>query len=57
MARLDFSAEQFANVTSIDRDAWAAEMTLHAELFEQLKQGLPKQLVETKANIEARLAA
>jgi phosphoenolpyruvate carboxykinase (GTP) len=54
---LDFSAEQFASVTSIDRDAWAAELKLHDELFAQLKQGLPKQLAETKAKIEARLAA
>jgi phosphoenolpyruvate carboxykinase (GTP) len=54
---LDFSMEKFNSVISLDRDACIAEMKLHGELFEQLKNGLPSQLVETKATIEARLAA
>ncbi|SDJ40120.1 phosphoenolpyruvate carboxykinase (GTP) [Variovorax sp. OV700] len=54
---LDFSAEQFATVTSIDKAAWEAELKLHAELFEQLAHHLPKELPETKAAIEQRLAA
>jgi phosphoenolpyruvate carboxykinase (GTP) len=54
---LEFSAAQFESVISSDRDAWAAEMKLHDELFQQLKQGLPSQLVQTKATIEARLTA
>jgi len=53
----DFSESQFASVTSIDRDAWIAEMKLHNELFEQLKHNLPAALPATKAKIEARLAA
>ncbi len=53
---LDFSAEQFAKVTSIDKAAWQAEMKLHDELFEQLSYHLPKELVETKNALEARLA-
>lgn len=54
---LDFSAEQFKSVTSIDKAAWEAELKLHAELFEQLKHHLPKELPETRAAIEQRLAA
>jgi phosphoenolpyruvate carboxykinase (GTP) len=53
---LDFSAEQFAKVTSIDKAAWQAEMKLHDELFEQLSYHLPKELVDTKNALEARLA-
>ncbi|KAF1068283.1 phosphoenolpyruvate carboxykinase (GTP) [Variovorax sp.] len=54
---LDFSAEQFATVTSIDKAAWQAELKLHDELFEQLAHHLPKELPATKAAIEQRLAA
>lgn len=54
---LDFSAEQFATVTSIDKAAWEAELKLHTELFQQLAHHLPKELPETKAAIEQRLAA
>ncbi|WPG37931.1 phosphoenolpyruvate carboxykinase (GTP) [Variovorax sp. EBFNA2] len=54
---LEFSAEQFATVTSIDKAAWQAELKLHTELFQQLAHHLPKELPETKAAIEQRLAA
>ena len=54
---LDFSAEQFNKVTSVDKDAWLAEMKLHDELFQQLSYHLPKELVETKKALEARLTA
>ncbi|QOF78786.1 phosphoenolpyruvate carboxykinase (GTP) [Variovorax sp. 38R] len=54
---LDFSAEQFATVTSIDKAAWQAELKLHTELFQQLAHHLPKELPETKAAIEQRLTA
>jgi phosphoenolpyruvate carboxykinase (GTP) len=54
---LDFSAAQFASVTRIDKAAWQAELKLHDELFTQLAYHLPKELTETKANIEQRLAA
>ncbi|MEO5672310.1 MAG: phosphoenolpyruvate carboxykinase (GTP) [Ramlibacter sp.] len=54
---LDFSAEQFKTVTSIDKAAWEKELQLHAELFQQLAYHLPKELGETKAEIEKRLAA
>ncbi len=54
---LDFSAEQFETVSSIDKAAWQAELKLHTELFEQLAHHLPKELPATKAAIEERLAA
>jgi phosphoenolpyruvate carboxykinase (GTP) len=54
---LDFSAEQFKTVTSIDKAAWQKELELHTELFEQLAYHLPRELGETKAQIEKRLAA
>jgi phosphoenolpyruvate carboxykinase (GTP) len=54
---LDFTAEQFNTVTSFDKAAWTAELKLHSELFEQLKHHMPQALLDTKAKIEARLAA
>jgi phosphoenolpyruvate carboxykinase (GTP) len=54
---LDFTAEQFNTVTSIDKAAWFEELKLHTELFEQLAYHLPKELQATKAQIEARLLA
>ena len=54
---LDFSAEQFKSVTSIDKAAWQAEFKLHDEHFAQLSYHLPKALLDTKAALEARLAA
>ena len=54
---LDFSAEQFSTVTSIDKAAWQAELALHTELFKQLEHHLPQALLDTKAAIEHRLIA
>ncbi|NMM14622.1 MAG: phosphoenolpyruvate carboxykinase (GTP) [Rhodoferax sp.] len=54
---LDFTAEQFNTVTSIDKAAWTEELKLHTALFEQLAYHLPKELTATKAQIEKRLIA
>ena len=54
---LDFSAAQFNTVTSIDKAAWTEELKLHTELFQQLAYHLPKELEQTKEQIEKRLAA
>jgi len=54
---LDFSPEQYRTVTRIDRAAWATEMELHGDLFNQLAYHLPQALQDTKAKIEKRLAA
>ncbi len=54
---LNFTADQFKTVTSIDKAAWQAELKLHSELFEQLAYHLPSALSATKAELEKRLAA
>ncbi len=54
---LNFTAQQFNTVTSIDKAAWTAELKLHEELFTQLAYHLPQALLDTKAQIERRLAA
>ena len=54
---LDFSAEQFQNVTSIDKAAWIDELKLHDEHFAMLAQGLPRELLSAKADLEQRLGA
>jgi phosphoenolpyruvate carboxykinase (GTP) len=54
---LSFTKEQFEQVIGIDVQAWQKELQLHQELFQQLAYHLPKELTETKAKIEQRLAA
>ena len=54
---LDFSSEQFQNVTSIDKAAWTDELKLHDEHFAMLAQGLPRELLNAKADLEQRLSA
>jgi phosphoenolpyruvate carboxykinase (GTP) len=56
-AGLDFSEDQFNQVTSIDKAVWQEEMKLHDQLFDQLSYHLPKELVETKRALEKRLAS
>ncbi len=52
---LDFSREQFASVTDMNPEHWKAELALHEELFQKLAYHLPKELVATKAQMEARI--
>ncbi len=54
---LEFTRAHFETVTHLDKADWVSELKLHSELFEQLAYHLPKELVETKAKLEARLAA
>ncbi|WP_397535750.1 phosphoenolpyruvate carboxykinase (GTP) [Roseateles sp.] len=54
---LDFSQEQFNTATAIDKAAWATELGLHKELFQQLAYHLPADLPATMSKIEQRLAA
>ncbi len=54
---LDFTPEQFASVTSLDKGAWKQEIALHTELFSLLAHHLPQELVDTKMLLEQRLAA
>ena len=53
---LEFSAGQYASITSIDRVAWARELKLHDELFAKLKDRLPAQLALGRKLLELRLA-
>jgi phosphoenolpyruvate carboxykinase (GTP) len=52
---LDFSPEQFEQVTSINVEEWAAELKLHDELFDKLAHNLPQELVAAKEAWAKRL--
>ncbi|NMM75842.1 phosphoenolpyruvate carboxykinase (GTP) [Acidovorax sp. SRB_24] len=54
---LDFSPAQFETVTAIDTAAWQDELKLHDAHFDQLAERLPRELLATRAAIEARLGA
>jgi phosphoenolpyruvate carboxykinase (GTP) len=54
---LNFTADQFKTVTSIDKAAWQQELQLHNTHFEQLAYHMPKALLDTKAALAQRLAA
>lgn len=54
---LDFSAQQYGQVTHLDLAAWQQELRLHDELFEQLSHRLPQELVETKERLARHLTA
>ncbi len=51
-----FGADDYARITSIDIDAWQAELALHDELFDKLRHRLPPALEQVKARIAQRLA-
>jgi phosphoenolpyruvate carboxykinase (GTP) len=53
---LQFSAEQFDSVSSMNKADWAQELKLHDEHFANLAYHLPAELVQTKTQIEKRLA-
>jgi phosphoenolpyruvate carboxykinase (GTP) len=54
---LPFTPEQFEAATSTDTADWRKEMELHSELFKQLAYHLPRELTDTKARIERKLAS
>jgi phosphoenolpyruvate carboxykinase (GTP) len=56
-AGLDFSADKFERITSIDKAAWETELGLHDELFTKLKHGLPNALLEVRQELAKRLSA
>jgi phosphoenolpyruvate carboxykinase (GTP) len=52
---IEFSADDFAKVTNIDKAAWAEEFKLHEEHFSKLSHNLPKAMSDTLKALEARL--
>ena len=54
---LDFSPAQYDAINAVDAADWREELRLHEALFDQLRQGLPQALRDTKRAIEARLAS
>jgi phosphoenolpyruvate carboxykinase (GTP) len=52
---IEFSADDFAKVTHIDKAAWAEEFKLHEEHFSKLSHNLPKAMSDTLKALEARL--
>jgi phosphoenolpyruvate carboxykinase (GTP) len=54
---IDFTREQFDQITSIDKDAWKEELKLHEELFQKLEGNVAQELANAKAELEKRLSA
>jgi phosphoenolpyruvate carboxykinase (GTP) len=52
---LDFTREQYATVSSLDKADWQQELVLHGDLFKTLAHHLPAEMSAIKAQIEARL--
>jgi len=53
---LELTEQSFKMITSMDKAAWRAELTLHAELFDKLQHRLPLALADVKTQLEQRLA-
>ncbi len=52
---LNLSEAHYEQITSIDSEAWRAELKLHEALFEQLSHHLPAELEQTRVTLEKRL--
>ncbi|MGE0803325.1 MAG: phosphoenolpyruvate carboxykinase (GTP), partial [Lautropia sp.] len=53
---LDFSEGRFRIITAIDPSEWRQEFELHDQLFDKLKARLPKELAQTRRQLEQQLA-
>ena len=51
----DVSADEMAELTAIDAEAWKAELELQSELFAKLEQTMPKELVEMRDQLTKAL--
>ena len=56
-AGLDFTREQYQSVITLDHTAWQHELALHGDLFKQLADRLPSELLSIKGKLEQKLAA
>lgn len=54
---VDFTREQFDQITAIDTAAWREELKLHDELFALLEQRLPAELLAVRKQLDQRLGA
>ncbi len=52
---LDFTEALYEQITAIDRSAWEAELRLHDELFDKLRQRLPAEMTQVKTLLTQRL--
>jgi phosphoenolpyruvate carboxykinase (GTP) len=53
----DFSAEQYASVTSQDKAAWQRELASHDELFAKIADKLPASLIACRAALGKKIGA
>ena len=54
-AGLGFTKEQFEQVMSLDREAWAKEVVDQESLFFNLRARLPKELINERQQLVSRL--
>jgi phosphoenolpyruvate carboxykinase (GTP) len=52
---LDFSKELFEQLQKFDRKAWRSEVIGHEELFLDLHEGLPKEMVYERELLICRI--
>ena len=52
----EFSAEQYAQVTSQDKDAWQRELASHDELFAKIADKLPASLIARRKELGEKIA-
>ena len=53
---LEFSIEQYQQVTHLDSESWNEELNSHGDLFEKLKSRLPKELALQRELLQLSLA-
>ena len=54
---LNFTKEQFADVMKMGKTEWQAEMKLHEEQFEKLKERMPAELEARRAQLQKEVDA
>jgi phosphoenolpyruvate carboxykinase (GTP) len=54
---LDFSRANYERISAVDAAQWRRELSLHAELFEKLRDGLPAALQGVRRKLEQSLPA